>query len=480
MVLHQHHREQGQQGQENQLRARKRLIHLLDHDSFFEIDQIRHERCHADRDNPQTAAAPSVVTGYGTIGGRSVYVFSQNPEVAGGAVAAAKIGKIIDMALKMGAPVIGLYDSAGVGLQSGVDALAGYGDLFMKQVAASGVVPQLSAILGPCIGTNAFGPALSDFVFMVENEACMYLSGPEVIQAASGIELDPAELGGAAIHSEITGGSHFLCRDEDHCLSQLRELVGLLPLNNLEDPPPGRTGDDPQRKTEEIAQLIENPAESGYDIRELIRTVVDDQYWLEVSPSFAGNLVTGLARLDRRTVAIVANQPQELAGVLDADAARKGARFVRFCNAFNLPLIVFEDVPGFLPGRQQEHNGIVRAAAQLLYAMAEATVPKLTVIVRRAYGGACCIMNPKSLRADLVVAYPGADIGLISPAGAAAILNTEDALPMQASTRYAATTGYLDAVIDPADTRRVLISALTMASNKRDLNLLRKHGNIPL
>ena len=480
MVSKQHYKQQEPLGQESQLQARKRLIHLLDENSFFEIDQLRHEPRYGDCDAPQAISAPSVVTGYGTIGGRLIYVFSQNPEVAGGAVAAAKICKIIDMALKMGAPVIGLYDSVGVSFQDGVDALAGYGDLFMKQVAASGVVPQLAAILGPCIGAGAFGPALSDFVCMVETGASMYLSGPEVIHAASGVELSPAELGGATIHSEITGNSHFLCKDEERCLAQLRELVGLLPLNNLEDPPPGPTTDDPYRKTEEIAPLIEYPDDSGYDIRELIRAVVDNHYWLEVSPSFAGNLVTGLARLDGRSVAIVANQPQELAGVLDVDAARKGARFVRFCNAFNLPLIVFEDVPGFLPGRQQEHGGIVRAAAQLLYAMAEATVPKLTVIVRRAYGGACCIMNPKSLRADLVVAYPGADIGLTSPAGTAAIPNTKDALPLQTSARHAASTGYLDAVIDPADTRRVLISALTMASNKRDLNPPRKHGNIPL
>lgn len=480
MVSEQKPNEQGQQGQESQLQARQRLILLLDEDSFFEIDQLRHESPHADCGDSQTVAAPSVVTGYGTIGGRLVYVFSQNPEVTGGAVAAAKVGKIIDMALKMGAPLIGMYDSSGVSLQDGVDALSGYGDLLMKQVAASGVVPQLSAILGPCIGAGAFGPALSDFVFMLESEACMYLTGPEVIHAASGVELSPAELGGASIHAEITGENHFLCRDEEHCLAQLRELFGLLPLNNLDDPRPGPTRDDPHRKTEEIAPLIENPGESGYDIRELILAVVDDQYWLEVSPSFAGNLVTGLARMDGRSVAIVANQPQELAGVLDVDGARKGARFVRFCNAFNLPLIVFEDVPGFLPGRQQEHGGIVRAAAQLLYAMAEATVPKLTVIVRRAYGGACCLMNPKSLRADLVVAYPGAHIGLTSATGAATLLKTEDAPPVKTSAGYVATTGYLDAVIDPADTRRVLISALTMASNKRDINLPRKHGNIPL
>jgi acetyl-CoA carboxylase carboxyltransferase component len=342
------------------------------------------------------------------------------------------------------------------------------------------VVPQLGAILGPCIGAGAFGPALSDFVCMMKTGAHMYLSGPEVIHAASGVELSPAELGGAAIHSEITGGSHFLCMDEEHCLAQLRELVGFLPLNNLDDPPPVINRDDPHRKTEEIASLIDTPGASGYDIRELIRSVVDNRYWLEVSQSFAGNLVTGLARLDGRSVAIVANQPQEMAGVLDIDAARKGARFVRFCDAFNLPLIVFEDVPGFVPGQQQEHDGIIRAAAQLLFAMAEATVPKLTVIVRRAYGGASCIMNPKSLRADLVVAYPGADIGLINPAGAATILKMEDSSPAQTSARHAATTGYLDAVIDPADTRRFLINALTMASNKRDLNPPRKHGNIPL
>lgn len=477
MVSQQHQREQGQK---DEFQARKRLIHLLDEESFFEIGQFRHEQRHGHSDNDQTATTLSVVTGYGTIGGRLVYVFSQNPEVAGGAVAAAKIGNIVDMALKMGAPVIGLYDSAGVSLQDGVDALAGYSDLFMKQVAASGVIPQLGAILGPCIGAGAFGPALSDFVCMVETGSCMYLSGPEVIHAASGVELSSAELGGAAIHSEITGESHFLCKDENHCLMQLRELVNLLPLNNLDDPLPGTNRDDPHRKTEEINQLIENSGDSGYDIRELIRAVADHQYWLEVSSTFASNLVTGLARLDGRSVAIVANQPQEMAGVLDIDAARKGARFVRFCNAFNLPLIVLEDVPGFLPGRQQEHDGIVRAAAQLLYAMAEATVPKLTVIVRRAYGGACCIMNPKALRADLVVAYPGADIGLTNTTGAAAILKSEDVLPVQNSARYAATTGYLDAVIDPADTRRVLISALTMASNKRDLSLPRKHGNIRL
>jgi propionyl-CoA carboxylase beta chain len=487
------------QHQKGKLTARERLQILLDQDSFAELDKfVVSQTVDYGKDGP--VAGDGVVTGHGTIEGRPVYVFAQDCTVYGGslsAATAAKVCKVMDMALKMGAPVIGLYDSGGARLQAAIESLAGYGDIFLRNTTASGVIPQISAIMGPCPGGAALGPAISDFIFMVRNTSHLFMSGPEVIKTVTGEEVSREELGGAATHSEITGLAHFACMDDEECLLAIRELFTFFPRNNEEDPPQRTVSEAADRLEPALRTIVAGHPEDSYDMKEVLQAVVDDGNLLEVQEGFAKNLIIGFARLNGRSVGMVANQPNHLAGVIDGDAAIKGARFVRFCDAFNIPLIVFEDIPGFLPGVQQEQAGLIRHGAKFLYAMAEATVPKLTVITRKAYGSAYCIMNSRHIRADYCFAYPTAEIALVGPEGAVDILHHREiaaASDPEAARRElvadyrrrfanpypAAERGYVDEVIDPAQTRPKLIRALEMAKNKRDLNLPRKHGNIPL
>ena len=441
-----------------------------------------------------------VITGHGRIDGRLVYVFSQDFTVFGGSLSetyAAKICKIMDLAMKMGAPVIGLNDSGGARIQEGVVSLAGYAEIFLRNTLASGVIPQISAILGPCAGGAVYSPAITDFIFMVNKTSYMFITGPDVIRAVTHEEVTKSELGGATAHNNVSGVAHFASPTEEECLARIRELISFLPSNNVDDPPRFETSDPADRTSEELNHLIPAEPNQAYDIKDLIQTVVDDRYFFEVHAGFAPNIVVGLARFDGRPVGIVANQPAILAGTLDIDSSVKGARFVRFCDAFNLPLVVFEDVPGFLPGVDQEHGGIIRHGAKLLYAFAEATVPKITVITRKAYGGAYCVMASKQIRADLNFAYPTAEIAVMGPEGAVEILYRRELrdesqppdFKAQKTTEFrnkfanpyvAAERGYVDEIIEPGQTRPKLIRALEMSANKRDTNPPRKHGNIPL
>jgi propionyl-CoA carboxylase beta chain len=410
---------------------------------------------------------------------------------------AEKIVKIMDMAARNGAPVIGLNDSGGARIQEGVQSLAGYSDIFLRNMLCSGVVPQISAIMGPCAGGAVYSPAITDFVFMVKDTSYMFITGPEVIKAVSHVEVSKEELGGAMTHNARSGCAHFACSDDEECLLLIRELMSFLPLNNQDDPPRRPCGDDPNRSELRLRTLIPDNPNQPYDMHELIGAVVDDGHFFEVQEHFARNLLIGFARFNGRPVGLVANQPSHLAGALDVDSSLKGARFVRFCDCFNIPLVFFEDVPGFLPGVDQELGGIIKHGAKLLYAIAEATVPKLTVITRKAYGGAYCVMNAKNIRCDYAIAYPSAEIAVMGPEGAVNIIHrTElakalepesarkvlvDAYREQFANPYnAAELGYVDEIIDPADTRRTLIRALEMCKNKRAANLPRKHGNLPL
>jgi propionyl-CoA carboxylase beta chain len=482
------------------LTARERIAVLLDEGSFNEIDKFVVHRCHNFGMETQKIAGDGVVTGYGTIEGRLTYLFAQDFTVFGGSLSksyAEKIVKIMDMAIKNGAPVIGLNDSGGARIQEGVDSLAGYADIFLRNVTSSGVIPQLSAIMGPCAGGAVYSPAITDFIFMVNDTSYMFITGPDVIKTVTHEEVTKEELGGAMTHNSKSGCAHFACSDDEECLLMIRELFSFLPLNNMEDPPRAACDDDINRCEASLRTIIPDDPNVPYDIKEVIKAVVDNNYFYEVQEHYARNLVVGFARLNGRPVGLVANQPIFLAGALDVDSSLKGARFTRFCDSFNIPLIIFEDVPGFMPGVGQELGGIIKHGAKLLYAMAEATVPKITVITRKAYGGAYCVMNSKHIRGDYSMAFPTAEIAVMGPEGAVNIIHraemgasenpeetrkslVDDYREKFANPYNAAELGYIDEVIDPTRTRPKLISVLEMCKNKRDSNPPRKHGNIPL
>ena len=482
------------------LTARERLELLLDAGSFEEVGQLVTHRCTDFGMAGQRIPGDGVVTGFGRIEGRGVAVFAQDFTVFGGSLSEAhaeKICKVMDLALKFGIPIVGLNDSGGARIQEGVVSLAGYADIFLRNTLASGVVPQISAILGPCAGGAVYSPAITDFVFMARGTSYMFVTGPDVIRTVTHEEVTMERLGGASSHAQTSGVAHFTCADDVDTLRGIRRLLSFLPLNNASDPPVRVTSDPIDREDERLDRLVPEDANKPYDIKELIRAVADESDFCEVHEHFARNIVVGFARLGGRPVGVVANQPSHLAGVLDINASVKAARFVRFCDAFNVPLIILEDVPGFLPGVEQEHGGIIRHGAKLLYALAEATVPKLTVITRKAYGGAYCVMGSKHIRADFNFAYPTAEIAVMGPQGAVNVLyrreleraanpETRRAELVAEYTRAfanplgAAARGYLDAVIEPRQTRRRLIAALALAVNKRDSMPPKKHGNIPL
>ncbi|MCL7963140.1 MAG: acyl-CoA carboxylase subunit beta [marine benthic group bacterium] len=482
------------------LSARERLDVLLDPGSFVELDRFVEHRSSDFGLDRQRIPGDGVVTGYGKVDGRTVYVFSQDFTVFGGSLSEAhaeKICKIVDLAVRNGGPVIGLNDSGGARIQEGVASLGGYAELFWRNTMASGVVPQLSAILGPCAGGAVYSPAITDFIFMVQGVSHMFVTGPNVVKTVTHEDVSFEDLGGARVHATTSGVAHFSRPTEVECLQSIRELLSYLPANNSEPPPRKSTEDPLDRADEDLLKVIPDLPTQPYDMHEVIRRVVDDGAFLEVHAGWAGNLITGFARLGGRPVGVIANQPAVLAGVLDIDASRKGARFVRFCDAFNIPLVTFEDVPGFLPGVAQEHGGIIVHGAKLLFAYCEATVPKLTVITRKAYGGAYDVMSSKHIRGDLNLAWPTAEIAVMGPKGAVEILyrreiaEAEDpevrASELEAEFRetfahpyLAARRGFLDDVIDPRETRSRLISGLEMLEEKRDRNPPRKHGNIPL
>jgi acetyl-CoA carboxylase carboxyltransferase component len=480
--------------------ARERIELLLDRGSFHEIDAFATHRETNFGMDKQTYLGDSVITGWGTVDGRLVYVFSQDFTIFGGSlgeVHAAKICKIMDMAMRNGAPVIGINDSGGARIQEGVGSLGGYADIFLRNTLASGVVPQISAIMGPCAGGAVYSPALTDFIFMVKNTSYMFITGPDVVKAVTGEEVTFEQLGGAMTHNSTSGVAHMATESEADCLYQIREMLSYLPANNMEDPPYVATKDDPLRTETALNELVPENPNKPYDIKEVIQLIVDDGRFLETQEHFAQNIVVGFARLGGHAVGIVANQPMVLAGVLDINASEKAARFVRFCDCFNIPLVVFEDVPGFLPGLDQEYGGIIRHGAKLLFAFCEATVPKLTVVTRKAYGGAYCVMNSKHIRADLNLAWPTAEIAVMGPDGAVNIIfrrelaEAEDPVARKAELvadyreRFAnpytaARKGFIDDVIEPSQTRPRLINALEMLQNKRDHNPPKKHGNMPL
>ncbi len=488
------------QHQSGRLTARERIQVLLDEDSFTEIDKFVVHRCGNFGMEKVKIPGDGVVTGYGTIDGRLVYVFAQDFTVFGGSLSLAyaeKIVKIMDMATRNGAPIIGLNDSGGARIQEGVQSLAGYSDIFLRNMLSSGVVPQISAIMGPCAGGAVYSPAITDFVFMVKDTSYMFITGPEVIKAVTHEEVSKEDLGGAMTHNAVSGCAHFACGDDEECLLLIRELMSFLPLNNQDDPPRGPAADDPNRVEIALRTMVPDNPNQPYDMRTIIRAVVDDGHFFEVHQHYARNILVGFARLNGRSVGIVANQPDHLAGALDVDSSLKGARFVRFCDCFNIPLVFFEDVPGFLPGVDQEKGGIIKHGAKLLYAIAEATVPRLTVITRKAYGGAYCVMNSSNIRCDYAIAYPTAEIAVMGPEGAVNIIHraelaksrdpektrkglVQDYRDTFANPYNAAELGYVDEVIDPARTRPTLIRALEMCRNKRAANLPRKHGNLPL
>jgi propionyl-CoA carboxylase beta chain len=482
------------------LTARERIDLLLDDGSFTETDAFAVHRATGFGLEDKKILGDGVVTGYGTIDGRRVCVFSQDFTAFGGSlgeVFAAKVVKIMDLAERMGVPVIGLNDSGGARIQEGVVSLGGYGDIFLRNVRSSGVIPQISAIMGPCAGGAVYSPAITDFVFMVQDTSHMFITGPNVIKTVTGEDVTMEQLGGAMTHAGRSGVAHFAAPDEETCLEDIKVLLSFLPANNLELPPVAPSDDDPERLIPELDTFVPDSSNVPYDVRDIVRSVVDDEEFFEVHEHYAQNLVVGLARLDGRPVGVIGNQPAHLAGVLDIDSSEKGARFVRSCDAFNLPIVTFVDVPGFLPGTDQEYGGIIRHGAKLLYAYAEASVPKLTVIVRKAYGGAYVVMGSKHLAADVNLAWPTAEIAVMGAKGAVNILyrreleaaEDQDALHARFEERYhqdlanpwrAAERGYVDAVIQPSETRRELIRALRFTSTKRELRPARKHGNIPL
>ena len=488
------------QHDKGKLSARERLDLLLDEGSFVELDRFVTHRSTEFGLEAQKILGDGVVTGYGTIHGRLTYVFSQDFTVFGGSLSEAhaeKIVKLQEMALKNGAPLIGLNDSGGARIQEGVVSLGGYADIFLRNTLASGVIPQISVVLGPCAGGAVYSPAITDFIFMVRGTSYMFVTGPDVVKTVTHEDVDMESLGGADIHATQSGVAHFAHDSEPEALAAVQELMRFLPQNNTDPPPFLETEDSWDRRDERLLEVIPDNPNMPYDMHEVIHCIADDRAFLEVHAGFAGNILTGFARLGGYTVGIIANQPSVLAGVLDIDSSDKGARFVRFCDAFNIPLIILEDVPGFLPGVRQEHGGIIRHGAKLLYAFSEATVPKVTVITRKAYGGAYDVMNSKHIRGDINLGWPTAEIAVMGPKGAVEILfrreiaSAEDpkAATEERMADYrekfahpyvAAARGYLDDVIDPRDTRPRLISALRMLENKRDENPLKKPGNIPL
>ena len=484
------------------LSARERIALLLDEGTFEEVDKFVTHRCVDFGMEQQRPLGDGFVTGYGRVDGRLVYVFAQDFTIFGGSLSeanASKICKIMDLAMRGGAPLVGLNDSGGARIQEGVMSLAGYADIFLRNTLASGVIPQISAIMGPCAGGAVYSPAITDFIFMTAETSYMFVTGPDVIKTVTHEEVSKHELGGAMTHNATSGVAHFAAHDDADCLAMIRELLSFLPSNNLDDPPRRACHDPAERGDAILDDLVPADARMPYDILQAINAVVDDHYFFEVQEHFARNLVIGFARLDGRPVGIVANQPAVLSGVLDINASVKGARFVRFCDAFNIPLITFEDVPGFLPGTQQEFGGIIRHGAKLLFAFAEATVPKLTVITRKAYGGAYCVMASKHIRTDVNLAWPTAEIAVMGPEGAVNIVYKREieSAPEAERERFreqkiaelrtrfanpyiAAERGYIDAVIEPRETRARLIVALRAIENKRDSNPKKKHGNIPL
>lgn len=485
---------------QGKMTARERIEVLLDPGSFHEIDAfVVHRETNFGMDKKKYLG-DSVITGWGTIEGRLVYVYSQDFTVFGGSLSqvhAEKICKIMDMAVKNGAPVIGINDSGGARIQEGVVSLGGYADIFLRNTLASGVVPQISAIMGPCAGGAVYSPALTDFIFMVKKTSHMFITGPDVVKAVTGEEVTFEELGGAMTHNSVSGVAHMAAETEEDCLFLIREMLSYLPSNNMEDAPYKPTNDDPIRAEKALDTLVPNNPNKPYDIKEVIKHIVDEGEFYETQEHFAENIVVGFARLGGHAVGIVANQPMVLAGVLDINASEKAGRFVRFCDCFNIPLIVFEDVPGFLPGLDQEHGGIIRHGAKLLYAFCEATVPKITVITRKAYGGAYCVMNSKHIRSDLNFAWPTSEIAVMGPDGAVNIVFRRDLAEADdpvskkdelvadyreqfANPYEAARRGYVDDVILPSETRARLINGLNMLQNKRDTNPPKKHGNMPL
>lgn len=476
------------------LTARERINMLLDDNTFVEIDKLVLHESHQFNMQSKRIPGDGVVCGYGKIDGRLVYVYAYDFTVFGGSLGrsnANKIVKVQQLALKNGAPIIALNDSGGARIQEGVAALSGYSDIFYQNIKSSGVIPQISAILGPCAGGACYSPALTDFIFMVKEKSYMFVTGPDVVKAVTQEELSKEELGGASVHAAKSGVAHFVGNDEEETLMMIRELLSFLPSNNMEDPPIVPSRDSITRESPLLQTLIPDDSNLPYDMKQIIEEVADDHYFFEVMPLFARNMVTGFARLGGRPVGIVANQPAYLAGVLDIDASDKAARFIRFCDSFDIPLVTFVDVPGFLPGRDQEHGGIIRHGAKIVYAYVEATVPKITLITRKAYGGAYIVMSSKESGADVNFAYPTAEIAVMGSAGAVNILyrSSDEAERQNALEEYnkmfsnpyrAAEKGYIDEIILPKDTRFKLIQALEMTANKTETNPPKKHGNIPL
>jgi len=489
-----------QQHENGKLTARERIDMFVDKNSFSEIGIFVEHRSTDLGMDKVNAPAEGVITGYATVDGRPIYLYAQDFTVVGGSLGemhAAKITKIMDMAMKTGCPIICMNDSGGARIQEGIDALSGYGEIFYRNTLASGVIPQISVILGPCAGGAVYSPALTDFVFMVENVSKMFITGPQVIQAVMGETVTHDELGGAQAHSQKSGVAHFALKTEQECFESIRKLLSFLPQNNIEDPPLYDSLDDPNRLSSELNKIIPDSANKTYDVKDVISAIVDNEDFFEVQELYAQNIVVGFARLNGRSVAIVANQPAQLAGCLDINASDKAARFVRFCDAFNIPVITLTDVPGFLPGVGQEHGGVIRHGAKLLYAYSEATVPKINVILRKAYGGAYIAMSSRHLGADLVLAWPTAEIAVMGPDGAASIIfrkeieASEDPVKTRqqkideyyerfANPYIAAQRGYVDDVIEPETTRPRLINALQMLEGKRENRPPKKHGNFPV
>ena len=489
-----------QQRDKGKLTARERIAKLLDPGTFVELDKFVSHRCMNFDLEKQIYLGDGVITGYGLIEERQVFIFSQDFSVFGGSLSetyAKKICKIMDLALEVGCPIIGLNDSGGARIQEGVQSLAGYADIFLRNVLSSGVVPQISAILGPCAGGAVYSPAITDFIFMTEQISHMFITGPEVIKTVTKEEVSKEDLGGAWTHNEKSGVAHFLTSSEEECFLQIRRLLSFIPQSNKNKSLKISSNDSPNRKEESLNNFIPEQSNQAYDMKELILKIVDSEDFLEIQPLFAKNIIVGFARLNGNSVGIIGNQPMHLAGCLDIDASTKAARFIRFCDAFNIPLLTFVDVPGFLPGTKQEYGGIIRHGAKLLYAYAEATVPKIALITRKAYGGAYDVMSSKHLRSDINLAYPSAEVAVMGPEGAVNIIfkneitaaknpkEKQEELVKEYKEHFAkpwmvAALGYVDAVIEPAETRIHLIRSLEMLENKLQTNPKRKHGNIPL
>ncbi len=482
------------QHSKGKLTARERLDLLFDEGTFVELDALVHHRCTNFGQEKKELPGEGVVCGYGTVDGRLVYAFAQDFTVEGGSLGekhAHKIWKVQDLSMKMGAPCVGLNDSGGARIQEAVDALSGYGGIFFRNTAASGVIPQISAIMGPSAGGAVYSPAITDFIYMVKNTSQMFITGPAVIKSVTGEDVTAENLGGAMRHNSTSGVAHFACENDEDCIKQIRYLLSFLPSNNMEETPFVETQDSPTRMDEALNTIIPDNPNAPYDMKDVIRMIVDDGEFYEVHQYFAKNIITCFARFDGRTVGIIANEPNQMAGCLDCDASDKSARFIRFCDAFNIPLVNLVDVPGFLPGVNQEYSGIIRHGAKMLYAYSEATVPKITVILRKSYGGSYIAMCSREVGADQVIAWPSSEIAVMGPAGAANIIfkkdepelkkqHTDDYVAEFATPYKAAERGYVDYVIEPKETRPRIIQSLNMLATKREVGPARKHGNIPL